>query len=178
MENRTYLWLFLTIDITERSPSNFRRKSDIESLLSSLPAEISDAYDIILERSTDNDKARILFECHGSRPAQHHTTRLGLAWLGPTYKYRSFVYLDLHSYYSVHTGINAFGYLPVPDIELIVIAQRPLDLREANMALAIATQNVAANHKGTLSCGPQKTSGLLCEAGAASSLTSMMGSYR
>ena len=62
MENRTYLWLFLTIDIIEKSPSNFRRKSDIESLLSNLPAEVSDAYDRILQRSTDKVKARILLE--------------------------------------------------------------------------------------------------------------------
>ena len=62
MENRTYLWLFLTIDIIEKSLSNFRRKSDIESLLSNLPAEVSDAYDKILQRSTDKAKARILLE--------------------------------------------------------------------------------------------------------------------
>ena len=62
MENRTYLWLFLTIDIIEKSPSRFRRKSDIDSLLSNLPLEISDAYEKILGRSEDEDKARILLE--------------------------------------------------------------------------------------------------------------------
>ena len=104
MKNRTYLWLYLTIDIIERSPSNFRRKSDIESLLSSLPAEISDAYNMILERSTDNDKARILFE-------------------------------------------------------LIVIAQRPLDLLEANMALTIATQERSCKSQRDLELWPLKTFG-------------------
>lgn len=86
MDNRTYLWLFLTIDIIERSPSRFRRKSDIDLLLSSLPSKISDAYERILSRSEDEDKARILFE-------------------------------------------------------LIVAATRPLSLKEANMALAIATRS-------------------------------------
>ena len=62
MENRTYLWLFLTIDIIEKAPSNFRRKSDLDSLLSNLPAEVSEAYDRILQRSTDETKARILLE--------------------------------------------------------------------------------------------------------------------
>ena len=62
MNNRTYLWLFLTIDIIENSPSNFSRKSDIHELLSSLPSEISDAYERILERSTNEVKARILLE--------------------------------------------------------------------------------------------------------------------
>ena len=85
MKNRTYLWLFLTIDIIEKSPSNFRRKSEIDSLLSNLPSEISDAYGKILERSTDERKARIL-------------------------------------------------------LKIIVAATRPLDLEEANMALAIATR--------------------------------------
>lgn len=62
MDNRTYLWLFLTIDIIERSPSRFRRKTDIETLLSDLPSEISDAYERILGRSEDEGKARILLE--------------------------------------------------------------------------------------------------------------------
>ena len=62
MDNRTYLWLFLTIDIIEKSPSRFRRNSDIDSLLSSLPSEISDVYERILSRSGDEDKARILFD--------------------------------------------------------------------------------------------------------------------
>ena len=62
MDNRTYLWLFLTIDVIEKSPSRFRRKSDLDSLLSNLPSKISDAYERILCRSEDEDKARILFE--------------------------------------------------------------------------------------------------------------------
>ncbi|KAL9066656.1 MAG: hypothetical protein Q9161_007415 [Pseudevernia consocians] len=62
MDHRTYLWLFLTIDIIEKSPSRFRRKSDIDSLLFNLPSEISDAYERILSRSVDEEKARILLE--------------------------------------------------------------------------------------------------------------------
>ena len=62
MGNRTYLWLFLIIDIIEKSPSNFRRMSSIDSLLSDLPSEVSDAYEIILSRSKDEVKARILLQ--------------------------------------------------------------------------------------------------------------------
>ena len=62
MDNRTYLWLFLTIDIIEKSPSRFRRKSDLDSVLSNLPSKVSDAYERILCRSNDEGKARILFE--------------------------------------------------------------------------------------------------------------------
>ena len=61
-ENRTYLWLFLTIDIIEKSPSNFRRRSDVESLLSNLPTEVSDAYERILQTSTDKAKAKVLLK--------------------------------------------------------------------------------------------------------------------
>ncbi len=99
MDNRTYIWLFLTIDIIERSPSRFRRKSDIESLLSSLPSKISDAYERILSRSEDEEKARILFE-------------------------------------------------------LIVAATRPLSLKEANMALAIATRSEDCRSQEALELWP------------------------
>lgn len=104
MENRTYLWLFLTFDIIKNSPSNFRRKSDIESLLSNLPAKISDAYDRILKRSTDEAKARIL-------------------------------------------------------LELILAAERPFSLEEANMALAIATRTSSCRSQRDLELWPVETFG-------------------
>lgn len=81
MDNRTYLWLFLTIDIIENSPSNFRRKSDIDSLLSNLPSEISDAYETILSRSSDDPKARILLELiiAATRPLSLEEANMALA---------------------------------------------------------------------------------------------------
>ncbi|KAL9133666.1 MAG: hypothetical protein Q9175_005155 [Cornicularia normoerica] len=62
MDNHTYLWLFLTIDIIEKSPSNFRKTSSIDSLLSDLPSKVSDAYERILDRSTNEVNARILLQ--------------------------------------------------------------------------------------------------------------------
>ena len=81
MENRTYLWLFLTIGIIEESPSNFRRKTDIDSLLSNLPSEISDAYERILSRSKDGLKARILLEIivAATRPLSLQEANMALA---------------------------------------------------------------------------------------------------
>ena len=102
MDNRTYLWLFLTIDIIERSPSRFRRKTDIEMLLSNLPMKISDAYERILGRSEDEGKARIL-------------------------------------------------------LEFIVAATRPLSLKEANMALTIATQGESCRSQRALDLWPPKS---------------------
>ena len=62
INNRTYLWLFLTIDNITRSRSKYSKASDIDSLLSDLPSKVSDAYERILSRSSDNVRARILLQ--------------------------------------------------------------------------------------------------------------------
>jgi ankyrin repeat protein len=62
MDNRTYLWLHLTIDIIKQSPSKYGRLYDVENLLSELPAEISDAYENILSRSKDEKHTEILLQ--------------------------------------------------------------------------------------------------------------------
>lgn len=62
MNNRTYLWLFLTVDIITGSRSKYSKVSDIDSLLSDLPSKVSDAYERILSRSSDNVRARILLQ--------------------------------------------------------------------------------------------------------------------
>lgn len=51
MEHRTYLWLHLTFNIIEQSPSAYGRRCDVEALLSDLPSEVSKAYEQILGRS-------------------------------------------------------------------------------------------------------------------------------
>lgn len=62
MEHRTYLWLHLTFDIIEKSPSEYGRRLDIEKLLSRLPSQVSDAYEKILSRSKDQLLTRILLQ--------------------------------------------------------------------------------------------------------------------
>ena len=62
MNDRTYLWLFLTIDIIVGSRSKSSKPSSIDSLLSNLPKKVSDAYETILARSSDIDLARILLQ--------------------------------------------------------------------------------------------------------------------
>ncbi|RMZ79876.1 hypothetical protein DV737_g3201, partial [Chaetothyriales sp. CBS 132003] len=47
-KNRTYLWLHLTFDIIQNTPSRYSKLSDIQKLLSDLPSEVSDAYEKIL----------------------------------------------------------------------------------------------------------------------------------
>ena len=60
MDHRTYLWLHLTLNIIEESPTEFGKRSDIEKLLSHLPSQVSDAYERILSRSTDAPRTKIL----------------------------------------------------------------------------------------------------------------------
>jgi hypothetical protein len=62
MENRTYLWLHLTFDIIEQSPSAYSRRSDVKELLSGLPSKVSDAYEKILDRSRNELQTRTLLE--------------------------------------------------------------------------------------------------------------------
>lgn len=62
MEHRTYLWLHLTFGIIEESPSKYGRRLDIERLLSHLPSQVSDAYEKILSRSTDQEWTKILLQ--------------------------------------------------------------------------------------------------------------------
>ena len=62
MENRTYLWLYLIMDIIENSRSEYQKVSSLELLLSELPSSVSDAYEKILGRSRDKVKARIILQ--------------------------------------------------------------------------------------------------------------------
>ena len=62
MDNRTYLWLFLTIDIIKGSRSQYSKKSGIDKLLLNLPPRISDAYERILDRSSDPTRAYALLQ--------------------------------------------------------------------------------------------------------------------
>lgn len=62
MDNRTYLWLCLTLDIIYHNRSAYSRASDIEDLLSQLPSGIFDAYEKILSRSQNKKRARCLLQ--------------------------------------------------------------------------------------------------------------------
>lgn len=60
--NRTYLWLYLNIDIIKSSRSKYRKTSSIKELLSDLPSKVSDAYGRILAKSPDKRLARTLLQ--------------------------------------------------------------------------------------------------------------------
>ena len=127
MDNRTYLWLFLTIDIIEKSPSRFRRRTDIETLLSDLPSKISDAYERILTRSEDEDKARILLELivAATRPLTLEEANMALATATRQESCRSQRALDLWPLHSFAATVqNMCGlFVSVHDGMLFLIHQ-------------------------------------------------------
>ncbi|KAM3499454.1 hypothetical protein MY10362_007285 [Beauveria mimosiformis] len=61
-DSKTYLWLHLTFNIIQNSPSKYSRSWDVEELLSSIPPEVSQAYEKILDRSDDEEKTLILLQ--------------------------------------------------------------------------------------------------------------------
>ena len=58
-ENRTYLWLHLTIEGIEQSS---KRAMDILDILKELSEEVSDKYEKILDRSKEKDRTKILLQ--------------------------------------------------------------------------------------------------------------------
>ena len=101
MENRTYLWLYLTLDIIDREKGKYSKASSIETLLSNLPVDVSDAYERILSQSDDIESARIL-------------------------------------------------------LQIIIAADWPLSLAEANVALTVATQTKKSRELVGLDLWPEK----------------------
>ncbi|KAM3526251.1 hypothetical protein MY4038_006903 [Beauveria bassiana] len=61
-DSKTYLWLHLTFNIIQNSPSKDSRSWDVDELLSSIPPEVSQAYEKILDRSDDEEKTLILLQ--------------------------------------------------------------------------------------------------------------------
>ena len=79
VENRTYLWVYLTLDVIESNPSFTR--GNVRRSIASVPQTVSDAYEAILQRSTDKKKARKLLHiiAAATRPLSLSEMRLALA---------------------------------------------------------------------------------------------------
>lgn len=61
-DNRTYLWLYLTFNIIQESPSKYGKRSDVEKILTDIPLQVFDAYEKILSRSSNRAEAEILLQ--------------------------------------------------------------------------------------------------------------------
>ncbi|KAF6812382.1 NACHT and ankyrin domain protein [Colletotrichum plurivorum] len=65
MRNTSHLWLRLVFQIIEDSPSDYSRPFDVDSLLTDLPTEVSDAYEKLLRTACNpksQKKMELLFE--------------------------------------------------------------------------------------------------------------------
>ena len=91
MDNRNYLWLFLTLGIITASRSKYSKMSSIDSLLSSLPSKISDAFEEILSRSSDEATARVLLQLiiAATRPLSLQEINIALTLATQKAKYKS-----------------------------------------------------------------------------------------
>ncbi|KAE8333333.1 hypothetical protein BDV39DRAFT_188408 [Aspergillus sergii] len=58
VDNRTYLWVSLTLDVLENIPSF--TPGNVRGVMQVLPTDVDSAYEKILNRSSDKDKARVL----------------------------------------------------------------------------------------------------------------------
>ncbi|KAL1993135.1 hypothetical protein VTN49DRAFT_3892 [Thermomyces lanuginosus] len=96
MEHRTYLWLHLTFDIIEQSPSEYGRVSDVEALLSSLPSQVSEAYERILERSKNEFYTETLLQIvlAAARPLTLDEANAALALGVKKGRFESLAYLE------------------------------------------------------------------------------------
>ncbi|SLM34065.1 P-loop containing nucleoside triphosphate hydrolase, partial [Lasallia pustulata] len=139
MDNRTYLWLFLTIDIIAGSRSKFRKVSSIDSLLSDLPSKISDAYERILTRSSDEAQARILLHLivAARRPLSLDEANVALTLATNEGNCTSYKKLDLWSLRTFKSAIqNMCGlFVSVRDGKLSLIHQTAREFLVRNTKL-------------------------------------------
>ncbi|KAL1591697.1 hypothetical protein SLS60_011696 [Paraconiothyrium brasiliense] len=61
-KDRTYLWLHLIFSIIEEKRSFYAKRSNIESLLSTLPSNVDEAYEEILNKSQDDGSVETLLQ--------------------------------------------------------------------------------------------------------------------
>ncbi|MCJ1466435.1 hypothetical protein MMC07_005054 [Pseudocyphellaria aurata] len=127
MDNHTYLWLFLTLDIIEKSLSRFGKMSSIEKLIFSLPSSVSDAYEKILSRSSNKKIAKILLEIivAATRPLTLEEANIALSIATQTESCNSHKTLELWPSEKFKSNIqNMCGlFVSVYDFKIFLIHQ-------------------------------------------------------
>ncbi|BCS05252.1 uncharacterized protein AKAW2_81053A [Aspergillus luchuensis] len=78
VENRTYLWVSLTLDALDNMPDFTKGK--IRQAVQHLPATVDSAYERILDRSSDKEKAKILLHMITAAVRPFSLEELSLAW--------------------------------------------------------------------------------------------------
>lgn len=78
VENRTYLWVSLTLDVLENMPGF--TKGNIRRVIQHLPTTVESAYERILDRSSDKKKAKVLLHIITAAVRPFSLEELSLAW--------------------------------------------------------------------------------------------------
>ncbi|GKZ80876.1 hypothetical protein AnigIFM56816_005385 [Aspergillus niger] len=78
VENRTYLWVSLTLDVLENMPGF--TKGNIRRVIQHLPTTVESAYERILDRSSDKKKAKVLLHIITAAARPFSLEELSLAW--------------------------------------------------------------------------------------------------
>ncbi|KAL3248789.1 hypothetical protein ABHI18_011888 [Aspergillus niger] len=78
VENRTYLWVTLTLDVLENMPGF--TKGNIRRVVQYLPTTVESAYERILDRSLDKKKAKVLLHIITAAVRPFFLEELSLAW--------------------------------------------------------------------------------------------------
>ncbi|GLA17944.1 nuclear factor NF-kappa-B p100 subunit [Aspergillus niger] len=78
VENRTYLWVTLTLDVLENMPGF--TKGNIRRVIQHLPTTVESAYERILDRSSDKKKAKVLLHIITAAVRPFSLEELSLAW--------------------------------------------------------------------------------------------------
>lgn len=135
MEHRTYLWLYLTLDIIKRITSQYGKGIDVDAVLSSLPSSLSEAYENILARSKRHDYTEALLHVllAATRPLTlaEANFALTLAIADPEHRFESHTALqdELWSFNNVEDDLkNLCGlFITVDDGKLHFIHQTARD---------------------------------------------------
>ncbi|RAK90962.1 sex-determining protein fem-1, partial [Aspergillus costaricaensis CBS 115574] len=78
VENRTYLWVSLALDALENMPDFTKGK--IRQAVQHLPATVDSAYERILDRSSDKEKAKVLLHMITATVRPFSLEELSFAW--------------------------------------------------------------------------------------------------
>jgi len=80
IKGRTYLWLYLTLDLLQKTISTNNTVERIRKVMASLPKQIYDTYSALLDKSSNPEQARILLQIItvARRPLTLHELRV--AW--------------------------------------------------------------------------------------------------
>ncbi|GLA37685.1 nuclear factor NF-kappa-B p100 subunit [Aspergillus niger] len=78
VENRTYLWVSLTLNVLENMPGF--TKGSIRRVIQHLPTTVESAYERTLDRSSDKKKAKVLLHIITAAVRPFSLEELSLAW--------------------------------------------------------------------------------------------------